>query len=170
MGLGTLYYTLIYKKGMVWCSLCGFLIIKLQIALHHAVWCGAMRYIVTCGVVRLCHFSSSFDAIFAVWWTLLCIRNCCQKLTMIIYIYIYIYMKTNDVSNFIKIVTRQPLRIVNPHFGSIFLHNSVQFYQSLCDLILVLFAQANHLVKLKPSNRNFAFAFVHNFTWVIILL
>ena len=73
-------------------------------------------------------------------------------------------MKTNDVSNFIKIVTRQPLRIVNPHFGSIFLHNSVQFYQSLCDLILVLFAQANHLVKLKPSNRNFAFAFVHNFT------
>ena len=54
----------------MWCSLYGFLIIKLQIALHYVVWCGF------CGLVN----------------TLMCIRNYCQKLTMIYtYIYIYIY-------------------------------------------------------------------------------
>ena len=40
------------------CGLCGFLIIKPQTALHHAVWCGA---------VRLYHFASGFGAVFAVW-------------------------------------------------------------------------------------------------------
>ena len=48
------------------CGLCGFLIIKPQIALHHAVWCGAVRCNITCGVVRLCHFAGGFDAVFAV--------------------------------------------------------------------------------------------------------
>ena len=43
------------------CGLCGFLIIKPQTALHHAVWCN-----ITCGSVRLCHFASDFDAIFTV--------------------------------------------------------------------------------------------------------
>ena len=32
----------------MWCGLCGFFIIKPQTALHHVVWCGAVR----CGVVR----------------------------------------------------------------------------------------------------------------------
>jgi len=50
--------------------LCGFLIIKLQITLHHAVRCN-----VTCDAVRLWYFASGFGAIFAVcvvcavWWT-----------------------------------------------------------------------------------------------------
>ena len=47
---------LIYRKGGVWCNLYGFLIIKLQIALHYAVWCGAVM-----------PFSNSFNAVFAVW-------------------------------------------------------------------------------------------------------
>ena len=42
-------------------SLYGFLIIKPQIALHHAVQC-----IVTYGIVRLCHFAGGFGAIFVV--------------------------------------------------------------------------------------------------------
>ena len=33
------------------CGLCGFLIIKPQIALHHAVWCGAVQYYLRCGAV-----------------------------------------------------------------------------------------------------------------------
>ena len=33
------------------CSLCGFLIIKPQTALHHAVWCGAVHYYLRCGAV-----------------------------------------------------------------------------------------------------------------------
>ena len=28
----------------MWCGLCGFLIIKPQTALHHAVWCSAVHY------------------------------------------------------------------------------------------------------------------------------
>ena len=51
---------------MVWCSLCSFLIIKPQTALHHAVWCT-----VTYSVVRLSHFVDDFGVVFAVWWTLL---------------------------------------------------------------------------------------------------
>ena len=43
-------------------SLCGFLIIKLQTALHHAVRCGALLL-----VVLLCHFASGFSAVYAVW-------------------------------------------------------------------------------------------------------
>ena len=42
-------------------GLCGFLIIKPQIALHYAVRC-----IVTCGAVWLCHFVGGFGAIFVV--------------------------------------------------------------------------------------------------------
>ena len=42
------------------CGLCGFLIIKPQTTLHHAVWCGAMR---------LCHFTDDFGGVFTVWWT-----------------------------------------------------------------------------------------------------
>ena len=33
------------------CSLCGFLIIKPQTALHHVVWCSAVHYYLRCGVV-----------------------------------------------------------------------------------------------------------------------
>ena len=33
------------------CGLCGFLIIKLQTALHHAVWCGTVHYYLQCGAV-----------------------------------------------------------------------------------------------------------------------
>ena len=43
------------------CGLFGFLIIKPQTALHHAVWCT-----ITCGTVRLCYFASDFGAVFAV--------------------------------------------------------------------------------------------------------
>ena len=43
------------------CGLCGFLIIKPQTALHHAVWCN-----ITCGAVRLYHFAGDFGAIFVV--------------------------------------------------------------------------------------------------------
>ena len=39
-------------------GLCGFLILKPQTALHHAVWCGA---------VQLFHFAGSFGAVYAVW-------------------------------------------------------------------------------------------------------
>ena len=35
----------------MWCGLCGFLIIKQQTALHHAVWCGEMHYYLRCGMV-----------------------------------------------------------------------------------------------------------------------
>ena len=42
-------------------GLCGFLIIKPQTALHHAVWCT-----ITCGAVQLCYFADSFGAVFAV--------------------------------------------------------------------------------------------------------
>ena len=35
------------------CGLCGFLIIKMQTALHYAVWCGAMHYYLWCGTVIL---------------------------------------------------------------------------------------------------------------------
>ena len=41
---------------------CGFFIIKLQTALHHAVWCT-----ITCGAVWLCYFAGGFGAVFAVW-------------------------------------------------------------------------------------------------------
>ena len=106
---------------MVWCSLCSFLIIKLQTTLHHVVWCGVVHCYLRCGVI-MPFFGRFWYSFCGLVHTPMCIRNCCQKLTMIIYIYIYIY-----VSNFMKIVTMQPLRIVNPHFGSIFLHN-VEFY------------------------------------------
>ena len=33
------------------CGLCGFLILKLQTTLHHAVWCSAVHYYLRCGVV-----------------------------------------------------------------------------------------------------------------------
>ena len=39
------------------CGLCSFLIIKPQTALHHVVWCDA---------VRLCHFVGGFDVVFVV--------------------------------------------------------------------------------------------------------
>ena len=35
------------------CSLCDFLIIKSQTALHHAVWCGAVHYYLQYGAVML---------------------------------------------------------------------------------------------------------------------
>ena len=41
----------------MWCGLCDFLIIKLQIALHYVMWYGA---------VRLYYFVSSFDVVFAI--------------------------------------------------------------------------------------------------------
>ena len=44
---------------------CGFLIIKPQTTLHHAVWCGVMHYYLRCGAVRLCHFAGSFGAVYA---------------------------------------------------------------------------------------------------------
>ena len=56
-----------YKEYAVRCGLCGFLIIKPQIALHHVVWCGAVRCNITCGAVRLCHFVGGFDAVCAVY-------------------------------------------------------------------------------------------------------
>ena len=56
-----------YKEYAVRCGLCGFLIIKPQIALHHVVWCGAVRCKITCGAVRLCHFAGGCGAIYAVW-------------------------------------------------------------------------------------------------------
>ena len=43
------------------CGLCGFLIIKPQTALHHAVRCT-----ITCGAVWLYHFADGFGAVFAV--------------------------------------------------------------------------------------------------------
>ena len=43
------------------CGLCGFLIIKPQIALYHVEWCGAILL-----AIRLCHFTGDFGAIFAV--------------------------------------------------------------------------------------------------------
>ena len=46
------------------CNLCGFLIIKPQTALHHAVC--AVRCTITCSAVQLCHFVSGFGAVFAV--------------------------------------------------------------------------------------------------------
>ena len=46
---------------MVWCGLCGFLIIKSQTALHYAVWCT-----ITCSAVQLCHFVGGFGVIFAI--------------------------------------------------------------------------------------------------------
>ena len=49
-----------YREGAV---RCGFIIIKLQLALPHAVWCGAVQ----CGAVRLCHFAGGFNAVYAVW-------------------------------------------------------------------------------------------------------
>ena len=52
---------LIYREGVVRCSLYSFLIIKSQITLHHVVRCT-----ITCSVVRLCHFAGSFGAVFAV--------------------------------------------------------------------------------------------------------
>ena len=50
----------------VWCGLYGFLIIKPQTALHHAVWCGVVRCKITCGAVQLYHFADGFDVVFAV--------------------------------------------------------------------------------------------------------
>ena len=64
---------LIYREDVVRCSLCGFLIIKPQIALHHAVWCN-----IICGVVRLCYFAGGFGAVcavYAVWWTPLAVTR-----------------------------------------------------------------------------------------------
>ena len=52
---------LIYREGAVRCGLCGFLIIKPQTVLHHAVRC-----IITCSAVWLCHFAGGFGAVFAV--------------------------------------------------------------------------------------------------------
>ena len=40
-----------YKEDAVQCGLCGFLIIKSQTALHHAVRCGALLLAVRCGAV-----------------------------------------------------------------------------------------------------------------------
>ena len=37
----------------MWCGLCGFLIIKPQTALHHAMWCGAVYYYLRCSMVIL---------------------------------------------------------------------------------------------------------------------
>ena len=45
------------------CILCGFLIIKQQTTLHHAVRCT-----VICNAVRLSHFTGDFGVVFAVWW------------------------------------------------------------------------------------------------------
>ena len=44
------------------CGLCGFLIIKPQTALHHAVRCT-----ITCGAMRLYHFAGGFGAVCAVY-------------------------------------------------------------------------------------------------------
>ena len=33
------------------CGLCGFLIIKLQTALHHAVWCSTVQYYLWCSAI-----------------------------------------------------------------------------------------------------------------------
>ena len=48
-----------YREGAV---RCGFIIIKLQTALPHAVRCSAVQY----GAVRLCHFMGGFGAIFTI--------------------------------------------------------------------------------------------------------
>ena len=44
-------YINIYREGVVRCSLCGFLIIKLQTALHHAMCCGAVQDYLQCDAV-----------------------------------------------------------------------------------------------------------------------
>ena len=44
------------------CGLCGFLIIKSQTALHHAV-----HYYLRCGAVWLYHFAGGFGAVCAVY-------------------------------------------------------------------------------------------------------
>ena len=50
------------------CGLCGFLIIKPQTALHHAVWCGAVRCTITCSaVIPFCGWSGAVCAVYAVW-------------------------------------------------------------------------------------------------------
>ena len=49
------------------CSLCGFLIIKPQNALHHAVWCGAVRCTITYGAMQLCYFVGDFSAVFTIY-------------------------------------------------------------------------------------------------------
>ena len=46
-----------------------------QTVLHHAVWCGAVHYYLQCGVMRLYHFASGFDAVYAVWWTPLIVSS-----------------------------------------------------------------------------------------------
>ena len=48
------------------CGLYDFLIIEPQTALYHVVWCGAVQCTITCGAVRLCHFTYSISAIFTV--------------------------------------------------------------------------------------------------------
>ena len=40
------------------CGLCGFLIIKPQTTLHHAMWCDAVRC-----TVRLCYFAGDFGGL-----------------------------------------------------------------------------------------------------------
>ena len=53
---------------MVRCGLCGFLIIKPQTALHHAVWCGVVRCTITCGaVIPFCGWFGAVCAVYAVW-------------------------------------------------------------------------------------------------------
>ena len=96
---------------------CGFFTIKPQTALHHA-----MRYIVTCGMMQLCHFAGDFGAVYAVWWTplikTLSLPPKKKKKTSIsyfliapypniLYKYIYIYKKGNsrDTKNFITFAT-----------------------------------------------------------------
>ena len=48
------------QRGYSLCDLCGFLIIKSQIILCHAVWCGAVWCTITYGTTQLCHFAGNF--------------------------------------------------------------------------------------------------------------
>ena len=52
----------------MWCGLCGFLIIKPQTALHHAVWCGAVQYYLRCvAIMPFCGWFGAVCAVYAVW-------------------------------------------------------------------------------------------------------
>ena len=52
----------------MWCGLCGFLIIKPQTALHHAVWCGAVQYYLRCvAIMPFCgRFWCSFCGLYGL--------------------------------------------------------------------------------------------------------
>ena len=72
------------------CSLCGFYIIKPQTALHHAVQCT-----VTCGAVRLYHFTGGFGVVFAVCTVLVNTPCACLEGELILNFHFIVYTNTD---------------------------------------------------------------------------